>query len=155
MATSRVTIPAAPADVFAVLADARSYERWLVGCKRVRAVDEGWPAPGTKFHHRVGIGLIEVADYTEVVSVAEPTELVLRARARPLGTARVSFSLEDGPGGTLVVMEEAPVAGLAARIHNPLIEVGVAARNRKSLRNLQSLVGLRTSSSERPPRPPA
>src|SRR3954451_21888989 len=47
---------APPDEVFAVLADARSYGEWVVGSKDVRAADPGFPAPGSRFPHSVGLG---------------------------------------------------------------------------------------------------
>lgn len=143
MATNRVTIAARPDDVFAVLLDARSYADWLVGCKHIRAVDDGWPAPGTSFHHRVGMGPLAVEDHTEVVSVDRPRSLVLRARARPLGTAEVAFEVAEAGEGAEVVIHEKPVRGLAQRLDNPVLDATVSARNAKSLRNLKAYVEAR------------
>lgn len=45
----------APIDaVWAVLADGWSYPVWVVGASRVRDVDAGWPAVGTRIHHAFG-----------------------------------------------------------------------------------------------------
>ena len=41
MATNRMTMKAAPATVFGVLADPTTYPDWLVGCKAIRSVDDG------------------------------------------------------------------------------------------------------------------
>lgn len=141
MSITRMPIPATPDDVFAVLADGRSYERWLVGCKRIRAVDSGWPAQGTRIHHRFGWGPVTTDDTTAVVQVERPRRLVLEARARPVGVAQVTFQIDDDPDrdGCVVVVEEHPVRGLAAKIHNPVMDAMVALRNRKSLRALSRL----------------
>lgn len=142
MATNQITVAATPDDVFAVLADGRSYERWLVGCKKIRDVDEGWPAPGTKIHHRVGFGPIELEDTTVAVETEPPRRLKLRARARPLGVAEVVFDLaptEDGLG-TEVTMVEYSVKGPAKVLHNKLLDLLVSARNAKSLQRLRDVV---------------
>ena len=53
-----------------------------MGCKDIRAVDDGWPAEGSAFHHRVGLGgPLTVADSTKVVALVTPTLLVLEVRA--------------------------------------------------------------------------
>jgi hypothetical protein len=44
-----------PEQVFAVLRDSWTYPVWVVGASRMRDVDDGWPAPGTKLHHSFGI----------------------------------------------------------------------------------------------------
>jgi uncharacterized protein YndB with AHSA1/START domain len=142
MATNRTTIEAAIDDVWAVLADARSYEQWLVGCKKIRAADDGWPQPGTRFYHRVGVGPLEVADSTLSVEADAPRRLVLEARARPVGTACVTFELapaEDGVG-CVVTMHEKPLRGPAKRFDNPLLDALVAIRNKASLRRLRQYV---------------
>ncbi len=47
-------VKVSPADVFSVLADGWLYSGWVVGASRIRAVDEQWPAVGSKIHHSVG-----------------------------------------------------------------------------------------------------
>ncbi|MDQ1443540.1 MAG: hypothetical protein QOI20_4 [Acidimicrobiaceae bacterium] len=138
MATNCLTIHVPPDVVFAVLADGRSYEHWLVGCKRIRGVDEGWPKPGTRIHHRVGAGPFTLDDTTKVVESERPARLVLEARARPIGVARVDFTLEaEGEQDCLITMQEHPVRGPAKSLHNPLFEAMISARNQKSLKQLR------------------
>ena len=88
MAHIRMTFNASAQDVFAVLADADRYGDWVVGSSAVRDADDGFPAVGTRFHHRVGVGPLKIDDHTEVLDVAPPLLLVLRANARPFGIAR-------------------------------------------------------------------
>jgi uncharacterized protein YndB with AHSA1/START domain len=140
VADNRVTIDASPDEVFAVLADPRAYEQWLVGCKRIRGVEGDWPDVGSRFHHRVGIGPLELDDNTKVLECSAPTRLVLEARARPLGVAEVVFSLSVADGGTAVDMHEKPMRGLAKSIDNPLLDATVSARNKESLRRLKRYV---------------
>lgn len=137
-----MTMKAAPEAVFAVLADPWTYPDWLVGCKEIRAVDDGWPAPGTRFHHRVGIvGPLTLEDHTKVLECEPGRRLLLEARARPAGVASVEFVLgDDDAGGTVLTLHEAPVRGVAARLHNPLLDALVKARNEKSLKGLSEAV---------------
>jgi uncharacterized protein YndB with AHSA1/START domain len=129
-----------PEAVFAVLADPWRYADWVVGAKRVRDVDATWPAVGSRFHHRVGIGPLTLDDSTVVEEIDPPRRLVLRARARPAGVARVSLELlATGDGGTDVEMGEVPISGLARRFHNPLLDALVVLRNRRSLARLGEL----------------
>lgn len=139
MATNQVTVSAPPDAVYAVLADPHSYEDWLVGCKKIRAVEGEWPAPGSLFHHRVGFGPIELDDNTKAIESDAPRRLVLEARARPLGVAQVVFELEPHAEGTLLTMSETPLRGIAAKIDNPLLDGMVKGRNAESLRRLQKL----------------
>jgi uncharacterized protein YndB with AHSA1/START domain len=140
MAQTTARIAAAPDRVFAVLADAWTYERWVVGCKEIRDVDGGWPAPGATFHHSVGIGPVAIPDTTTVIESEPPRRIVLRARAWPAGVARVEIDLaEADAGATEVVMQEEPVSGPSAVLHNPLQELLIGWRNAESLRRLRQL----------------
>lgn len=126
-----------PRDVvFAALATPETYPLWLVGCKDIRAVDEGWPAPGTRFHHRVGlVGRLTVSDSTKVLEVDAPALLALEVRARPFGRGRVIFTLQaTSEGGTLLTIDEVPI-GLLAPLR-PLLDPVTAHRNEKSLADL-------------------
>ena len=62
---------AAPIErVFEVVSDPRTYPDWLVGAQEIRSVDEDWPQPGSRFHHRVGlVGPLTIPDSTSSVEV--------------------------------------------------------------------------------------
>ncbi len=141
MAITRITVNAAPETVYEVLADGRSYEKWLVGCKRIRDVDTGWPTPGTRIHHRVGLGgPLTLDDTTKSLEEHRPNYLRLEARARPIGVAEVRFDIEPTDDGRCeVVIREEPIRGFAKTVHNPVLDVMIAFRNRKSLRQLRAL----------------
>jgi uncharacterized protein YndB with AHSA1/START domain len=128
-----------PEVVYATLADPHSYPSWLVGARAIRSVDPGWPAAGTQFHHRVGIGgPLEVADSTSSLGAAPPHRLELEVRARPLGRGRVTFELEPQGGGTEVTFVEEPVGAL--RWLRPLLDPFTRVRNLRSLDLLRELV---------------
>src|SRR3954468_7397574 len=83
-------------EVFDALADPHTYPSWLVGCREIRKVDDGWPAPGSRFHHRVGlVGPLTVNDDTESLEIESPRHLALEVRFRPLGRGRVAFPLPE------------------------------------------------------------
>ena len=128
-----------PERVFAVLADPECYDDWVVGAKDIRGADPGFPAPGTRFHHRVGFGPITVEDHTLVVESAPPHRLVLKAKARPLGTARVTMDIQPEGSGSRVTMIEDPADSLTRMVFNPLTHLLVRGRNAESLRRLQEL----------------
>ena len=140
MSKNRHTIDATPDEVFAVLADARTYVHWVVGCDDIRAVEGDWPAVGSRFFHTVGVGPIKTKDNTKVVEVDAPRRLVLEARARPAGIAAVIFELRPVEGGTEVEIEEYPIRGVAKTIHNPLQDGLIKARNVETLRRLDKQV---------------
>jgi uncharacterized protein YndB with AHSA1/START domain len=148
MAARNVThVGAPPERVFAVLAAAHTYEQWVVGAKRIRAADPGWPGLGTVFHHAVGIGPLTIRDHTQVIDVEPPRRLVLRTHARPLGTAVVRLTIEPEGTGSRVEMIEGPGSRLTRRLWTPLHDVLVRRRNDESLRRLKELVEERASTA--------
>jgi uncharacterized protein YndB with AHSA1/START domain len=139
MARNERLIPSSPERVFSVLADAGAYAEWVVGSDTIRDADPDWPAVGSRFHHRVGLGPLKVDDHTEVVAMEPGRRLELHAKARPLGTAKVALDLERRGGGTLVTMVEDPGDVVTRLLFNPLTHLLVRRRNAESLRRLERL----------------
>jgi uncharacterized protein YndB with AHSA1/START domain len=139
MAVNDIHIETSPDRVFAVLADWRSYGDWVVGSRFIRGADPGFPAAGTRFHHQVGVGPLHLNDHTQVLEVDKPRKLVLRAKARPLGTAIVDVTMEEEGNGTRVTMREDPGDTLSAFVFNPLTHLLVRGRNVESLQRLKRL----------------
>jgi uncharacterized protein YndB with AHSA1/START domain len=138
-------------QVFAVLVTPETYPLWLVGCQDIRDVDDGWPAPGTSFHHRVGLaGPLTVADATTVLEVVEPERLVLEVRARPLGRGRVTFTLEEtSDGGTALTVDEVPIGALAPA--RPVLDPVTVRRNNRSLAGVADYLRAQRAMGERQP----
>jgi len=136
MSTVHHTFDRPIADVFAALVDPHTYPEWLVGAKEMRAVDADWPAPGSSFHHRVGlVGPLTLDDTSSALEVEVPSRLVLEVRARPFGRARVTFALTSPtPGSTEVRFSEEPIG--AARVVAPVAAALAQVRNRRSLEHL-------------------
>lgn len=124
---------------WAVLADGYRYSDWVVGSRKVRDVEAGWPAPGSKIHHSVGIGALAFDDDTRVIEVEPPHRLLLEARLRPFATARVQLEIERRDGGTRAVIDEQIVDGPLARLPARISEFLMWARNVESLRRLKAL----------------
>jgi uncharacterized protein YndB with AHSA1/START domain len=140
VAHNQTTIDASIERVFTVLSDADSYGYWVVGSDKIRGSDAGFPEKGTRFYHRVGVGPLKTDDHTEVLDVAPPYLIELKAKARPFGTARVRLVLTPrGPGTTDVTMIEEAGDALSRVVFNPLTDVLVRARNTKSLQRLKRL----------------
>lgn len=139
MARNTTHIDAPPERVFEVLTDPDSYGYWVVGSKHIRGADPDWPGEGSAFHHSVGFGPITVKDSTTVEEIEPPRRIKLRAKARPLGTARVTLELEPERGGTHVTMIEDPADALTAFVFNPLTHLAVRGRNVESLNRLREL----------------
>lgn len=139
MATNERFMRVSPAAVWDALADAGTYGDWVVGSKRIRAADASWPAPGSRFHHTVGVGPLSLDDHTESLEADAPSLLRLRAKARPLGTAQVTLELTPSDGGTFVRMTENP-DGLSSLLGiNPLVHLLTMVRNAESLRRLEAI----------------
>ena len=140
MSSVRRTTTAAPSAVWAVLADGWSLAGWVVGASRIRQVEAGWPAPGTRVHHSVGAWPLLIDDTTSVVSSDPTHELVLQARGWPAGEARVTMRLIPEGDGTLISMSEVATRGPGRLVPEPVQWLGVAPRNAECLRRLVLLV---------------
>ena len=147
MATNERYMPVSPEAVWDALADAGGYGYWVVGSKEIRDADPDWPAPGSKFHHTVGFGPFEVKDHTVALEAARPGLLSLRAKGRPLGTAKVTLKLTELDGGTLVRMTENPDGLTSVLAFNPLMQLLTIGRNAESLMRLEELALRRNGSA--------
>lgn len=139
MGVTKRRIDVRPSDVFLVLSDGFSYGHWVVGTRHIRAVDDAWPAQGSRLHYTVGYGPLRKDDQTEVLSMAADRRLELRAHAWPAGTARIILELEPAGDGCLVRIDEFPDQGLAKRLHNPVLDQLIRLRNLETLRRLDGL----------------
>jgi uncharacterized protein YndB with AHSA1/START domain len=132
-------MPVPPEAVWDVLADTGSYGYWVVGSKAIRDADAGWPRPGTRFHHTIGVGPFEVSDHTVSLDARRPSLLKLRAKGRPAGTATVTMKIGPERGGTVVRMSENPDGVFAPLALNPLVRLSTKLRNAESLMRLEEL----------------
>jgi uncharacterized protein YndB with AHSA1/START domain len=139
MARTVALLPATPERVWAVLADPGSYAYWVVGSDTIRDAEGPWPEQGSKIHHRVGVGPLKINDNTEVFESAPPRRLVLQARARPLGTARIVLELTGEGTSTRVEMTEEPGDSLSRLFHNRITDAILHRRNQEALRRLAEL----------------
>ena len=153
MARTQIVIDAPPDAVWQVLAEPEHYGHWVVGSSEVRDWDADWPLPGRKFHHRVGFKPFTLSDHTECVEADPPWRLVLRAKARPLGAARVQILLDPQGEGTLVTMIEDPDIPLGGLLTPPPVHLLIRLRNAESLRRLKRLAEERSASAGTPARP--
>jgi uncharacterized protein YndB with AHSA1/START domain len=129
-----------PQAVFDVLSDGWTYATWVVGASRIRDVEHGFPAAGSKIHHSVGFWPVLIDDNTEVEQVEPPRELQLRVRAWPSGEARVTLRCDPrGEHQTEVTMDEQAVSGPATLLPKPIQDVMLKARNVETLKRLAFL----------------
>jgi uncharacterized protein YndB with AHSA1/START domain len=142
----RQEIAASPEEVFAVLADPRTYPVWLVGAQRIRAVDPDFPAQGTEFDHSVGpTKTTSIDDSSEVLESEPPHRLSLLVHAGPLH-ARVDLLVLPAKDGTELRFRERPTGWGAAL--TPLLRLSLHARNLESVRRLAGLVEGRSAATK-------
>jgi uncharacterized protein YndB with AHSA1/START domain len=139
MATNERFMPVPPEAVWDALADAGGYAYWVVGSSEIRDADPNWPQPGSRFHHTVGVGPLKISDHTESLEARRPDLLRIRAKARPLGTAKVTLTMTPQDGGTRVRMTENPDGLTSWLTLNPLLQVLTRGRNAESLMRLEEL----------------
>jgi uncharacterized protein YndB with AHSA1/START domain len=130
----RVTVPATPEEVWAVLSDPETYPEWLAGAQRIQHVDTDFPEPGARFDHEVGPSSdATVADDTEALVDDPPHRLQLEVHAGPV-TGMVEFRLQAVAGGTQVRFLVSPTGGLGWAL--PVLRAAIHVRNRGSLARL-------------------
>jgi uncharacterized protein YndB with AHSA1/START domain len=129
-------VAATPDDVWKVLADGWLYPLWVVGATRMRDVDENWPEKGSRIHHSVGVWPMLINDHTEVLEVVPGRSITLRARAWPVGEAKVDIRLSDVGAQTEVVIEEDAIAGPGVLVPEPFKGLTLKWRNVETLRRL-------------------
>jgi uncharacterized protein YndB with AHSA1/START domain len=148
VARNEVFISAPPEAVYKLLSDPATYGDWVVGSSEIRHADEDWPRPGALFGHSVGVSPLRLRDRTEVLDAEPPVMLKLRAHARPLPSATITFQLQPEGEGTRMTMIETPSHRLLSLLAGPLGHGLLAARNRETLRRLKELAeGLREGPS--------
>ncbi len=125
--------------VWEVLANGWTYAQWVVGNSRMRAVDEDWPAPGSRILHSVGVWPLVIDDETVVLSCIPLQELVLLAKAGPLGAARITLRLSEIPDGCRLEMVEVAVRGPMRLVPNRLQLIGIWPRNQECTWRLAGL----------------
>ena len=145
MATTQRQITTTPDRVWDVLADGWLYPLWVVGASRMREVDDGWPAVGTRLHHSVGSWPLLIDDTTSVLECAPRSMLKVRARAWPAGDAEVTIHLEGSGADTLVTIEEDAASGPGRLVPKPARDLGLHWRNVESLRRLAFLAERRAT----------
>ncbi len=144
MSTTSRPIAATPEQVWEVLSDGWLYPLFVVGASRMRAVDDSWPAVGSRLHHSVGSWPLLIDDTTEVLELEKGRRLLLLARGWPAGQAHVDISLQPSGDTTVVTITEDATAGPGTLIPKPLRDAQLHVRNVEALRRLSFLVEGRT-----------
>jgi uncharacterized protein YndB with AHSA1/START domain len=133
-------IGTSPDRIFAVLADGWLYASWVVGAAHIRDVDRGWPAVGTRVHHRIGPWPLQLDDHTEVRAVEPDRMIELGARMWPVGAAYIRLELEPvAAGSTRVRMAETVCAGAGRLLPGRVQALLLRPRNDEALRRLDDI----------------
>lgn len=143
MATVEKWVPAGVQDVWAVLADPRAYAFWVVGSHDIRAADDEWPQPGSKFWHTQGHGPIKLRDDTKVLECVPEQRLRLEVRVRPFVIADVVLELRPLRDGTCVTITETVHGGLLGVVPNIVQAPFMSLRNADALRRLAAMAWTR------------
>jgi hypothetical protein len=131
--------------VWAVMADGWTYSQWVVGNSRMRAVDPNWPQTGSTIGHSIGVWPLLVDDVTVVQECRPLEKLVLLAKGRPFGKARVTLRLFDiEGGGCRIEMAEVPVGAPMGWVPGRLSLAAAFPRNRECTWRLAALAERRT-----------
>lgn len=140
MSTTEIDINA-PADaVYESLTDAWTYQVWVKGAKNIRDVDPHWPAPGSQFHHSIGVGPLMTRDQTKMVRCEANRLVELNVELWPLGEGIVRLELTDNGPRTHVTMVEEFTQGPAAWVDNSVQQMAMKLRNDWSLDKLKVIV---------------
>ena len=149
MATVTAHIGVPPPQVYAVLANGWYYSGWVVGTSHMRAVEDAWPAAGSRLFHSSGVWPAVLTDETMVEESSLNERLVMTARVRPFGQARVEVILTIEGDGTRVALTETPIEGPASWAHNRLADGLLHRRNVECLDRLAAISEGRTVPRDR------
>ncbi|WP_197381585.1 SRPBCC family protein [Mycolicibacterium mengxianglii] len=132
-------------QVWSVIADGWTYSQWVVGNSRMRAVDPNWPEVGSTIRHSIGVWPLLLDDVTVVEDCQPMEQLVLLAKGRPFGKARITLRLSDiDGGGCRIEMAEVPVGAPMGWVPNRLALAAAIPRNRECTWRLTALAERRT-----------
>ncbi|MEU2574376.1 SRPBCC family protein [Streptomyces anulatus] len=127
-------------DVWAVLADPTRYGDWVVGTSESTPREGTWPDVGADITYTVQLGWWSAQGRTVVRRCEAPHVLELEAESGWLGTARIALKVRRWGRNTLVIIDEHPLRGPAAKLHNTAIDAFVQVRHRTMLARLAEVV---------------
>ncbi|MDW4901625.1 SRPBCC family protein [Streptomyces californicus] len=127
-------------DVWAVLADPVRYGDWVVGTAESRPHEGVWPQVDASITYTVRLGRWSAQGRTVVRRCTAPHVLELEAESGRLGTARIALTVRHWGRNTLVTIDEHPLRGPAAKLHNTVLDALVQLRHRSMLARLAKAV---------------
>ncbi|MFI9809110.1 SRPBCC family protein [Streptomyces sp. NPDC052301] len=136
MAVRHRLIKADPATVWDVLADGNRYAEWVVGTGVSRPKRGRWPEEDASIAYEIRFGPFRVGNETVVRECRQGAGLELEILAGFLGTARFSIELRAWGRDCLVIVDEHPLQGAGAALHNLGVEALIQVRHRSMLARL-------------------
>jgi hypothetical protein len=128
-----------PEAVFDVLDNGWLFTAWVVGASRMRAVDDAWPAVGSKLHHSFGSWPVLLNDETTVLEWDPPRRAAFRPKGWPIGESFVGIDVKPRGAGCVVRMEEYAVEGPGAAVPDVVLDGMLYPRNTETLKRLAFL----------------
>ncbi|MEV7687467.1 SRPBCC family protein [Streptomyces bungoensis] len=136
MAVRHRLIKADPASVWEVLADGNRYAEWVVGTGSSWPKQGQWPQVGSSIAYEIRLGPLRLGNETVVRRCREGSWLELEILAGFLGTARFYIELREWGEDCLVIVDEHPLIGAGAVLHNVGVEALIQVRHRAMLARL-------------------
>lgn len=137
-------------QVWAVMADGWTYSQWVVGNSRMRSVDPNWPQVNSTIAHSIGVWPLLLDDLTVVEDCRPLEQLVLLAKGRPFGKARITLRLFDiEGGGCRIEMAEVPVGAPMGWLPHRVALAAAFPRNRECTRRLAAIAERRVPDDSR------
>ncbi|MGA5474121.1 SRPBCC family protein [Streptomyces arboris] len=127
-------------DVWEVLADPKRYVEWVVGTADSTPDEGTWPQLDSSIAYTVRLGRWSAQGRTVVRRCEAPHVLELEAESGWLGTARIALKVRRWGRNTLVIIDEHPLRGPAAKLHNTALDAFVQVRHRSMLPRLAEAV---------------
>lgn len=140
MAVRHRLIRRPPAEVWAVLADGSRYGDWVVGPDSSREAGSDWPELGSSIEYAVRLGPWTGTGRTTVRDIDPPRRIELEADSGRLGTARIAIEVRPWGRETLVIVDEHPLRGPGAALHNAALDALLQLRHRSMLARLADTV---------------
>ncbi|MFD8554908.1 SRPBCC domain-containing protein [Streptomyces fradiae] len=140
MAVRQHLVQSPPSAVWEVLSDPDRYVEWVVGTEETTPLFGTWPEVGAALRYTVALGPYRFEGSTVVRRLEPPHRLELEARSGPAGTARIAIEIVPWGEDTLVIVDEHPLRGPGARLHNAVVEAALQLRHRRMLRRLAEVV---------------
>jgi uncharacterized protein YndB with AHSA1/START domain len=132
-----------PDSVWRALADGYSYSGWVVGTRKIREVETGFPAVGKRLHYTVGYGPMRHEGHTEVISSRPGECLELEVHAWPGLAVKIVLTVTAlGDDSSEVSITEFPDGGVGRLLRNPLTDMFLKVRNVETLRRLERIANL-------------